>query len=125
MRSLRSLIVTLALAVAGCPSSTDTDTDTDTDTAGETDDPDHCPPGVDEVTFIENHVQPLCEWVLSCPDTDWPSVEFCVDAITNLFTNQPGWDECAALECVEWLADPPTCTEQPNFIPGCDEAQPN
>ena len=131
MQTYRSLIVALALAVTGCPASPDTDTDT----AGETDEPDtgdtgdigdtdDCPPGIDEQTFIDDHLRPMCAWILSCPDTDWPSVEFCWGRNSSIYLSVGGWDECAALDCVEWLDDAPVCEDIRDFFPRCDEVQP-
>jgi hypothetical protein len=120
MRSLLSLIMTMALAVAGCPSSTDTDTDT----AGETDDPDQCPPGIDQQTFIDEHLQPLCEWMATCPDFSYQDVEACFRGKSRFYNGRPGWDECAAVDCAAWTSDAPTCTTQLEISSRCDEVKP-
>jgi len=79
-----------------------------------------CDDGIPRETYLADHLETYCTWLVSCPDLNHVSVDTCVASYTDRFLTldwggvtddgEPCWHECRAAVCVEELAEPPTCT---------------
>lgn len=117
MRSLMTMMLIVLLGSGGCPAEPERSSISHSDST----DTGQCPPGIEQQEFIDDHLEDMCRWGATCPDFPDPAVEDCVRRFTSYYNSRPGWDECNAVICVEWLADPPQCTTHYDLLETCNQ----
>jgi hypothetical protein len=103
MRPFTLLTLWLLACTDGPVDSDPNDSDPDDSDTGD------CADGYDVETYIAQHLERYCRFVVSCPDTN-TSYEICMAGMADFVSGNPCYQPCNARACTEALQAEPTCS---------------